>query len=191
MIHITRAAQKHFSKLLENHKLGTQIRVFVENPGTYDAECYISYCPQDEVQDSDTALQFEQVIAYVDVDSAHYLHEAEIDLITNGLSSQLIITAPNIKTSTISDDSPMIDRVNHVIQSQINPQLAAHGGHVTLIKITDNNIAVLQFSGGCKGCSMVDYTLKNNIEEKLLEKVPELKGVIDLTTHTHDEHSYY
>ncbi|MDP1051854.1 NifU family protein, partial [Klebsiella quasipneumoniae] len=51
--------------------------------------------------------------------------------------------------------------------------------------------AILQFGGGCNGCSMVDVTLKEGIEKQLLNECPELKGVRDLTEHQRGEHSYY
>ena len=147
MIHISDAAQAHFAKLLANQEEGTQIRVFVINPGTPNAECGVSYCPPDAVEDSDTALKFEQLTAYVDELSAPYLEDAEIDFVTDQLGSQLTLKAPNAK--------------------------------------------ILQFGGGCNGCSMVDVTLKEGIEKQMLNEFPELKGVRDLTEHQRGEHSYY
>lgn len=191
MIRITDAAQEHFAKLLANQEPGTQIRVFVINPGTPNAECGVSYCPPDAVEASDTELPFDKITAYVDELSAPYLHEAEIDFVTDKLGSQLTLKAPNAKMRKVSDDAPLIERVEYVLQSQINPQLAGHGGQVTLMEITDDKLAILQFGGGCNGCSMVDYTLKEGIEKELLEKFPELKGVRDLTEHQRGEHSYY
>ncbi|XBS69522.1 Fe-S biogenesis protein NfuA [Acerihabitans sp. KWT182] len=191
MIRITDAAQEHFAKLLANQETGTQIRVFVINPGTPNAECGVSYCPPDAVEATDTALPFDKITAYVDKLSAPYLQDAEIDFVTDKLGSQLTLKAPNAKMRKVSDDAPLIERVEYVLQSQINPQLAGHGGQVTLMEITDDNLAILQFGGGCNGCSMVDYTLKEGIEKELLEKFPELKGVRDLTEHQRGEHSYY
>ncbi|SUC29323.1 Fe/S biogenesis protein nfuA [Providencia rettgeri] len=78
------------------------------------------------------------------------------------------------------------------LQSQINPQLASHGGRVSLMEITDEGFAILQFGGGCNGCSMVDVTLKEGIEKELLKMFEgELKGVKDLTEHQRGEHSFY
>jgi Fe/S biogenesis protein NfuA len=191
MIRITDAAQEHFAKLLANQEAGTQIRVFVINPGTPNAECGVSYCPPDAVEDTDTALTFDKIIAYVDQLSAPYLQDAEIDFVTDKLGSQLTLKAPNAKMRKVGDDAPLIERVEYVLQSQINPQLAGHGGQVSLMEITEDNLAILQFGGGCNGCSMVDYTLKEGIEKELLEKFPELKGVRDLTEHQRGEHSYY
>ncbi|AMO80407.1 Fe-S biogenesis protein NfuA [Obesumbacterium proteus] len=191
MIRITEAAQEHFAKLLANQEAGTQIRVFVINPGTPTAECGVSYCPPDAVEANDTKLDFEKLSAYVDDVSAPYLEDAEIDFVTDQLGSQLTLKAPNAKIRKVDDDAPLIERVEYVLQSQINPQLAGHGGKVTLMEITEEGIAILQFGGGCNGCSMVDYTLKEGIEKELLQKFPELKGVRDLTEHERGEHSYY
>ncbi|MDX7990771.1 Fe-S biogenesis protein NfuA [Xenorhabdus littoralis] len=191
MINITEAAQAHFAKLLANQEPGTQIRVFVINPGTPTAECGVSYCPPDAVEATDTELKFDQISAYVDEISVPFLQEAVIDFVTDQLGSQLTLKAPNAKMRKVDDDSPLIDRVEYVLQSQINPQLAGHGGRVSLMEITDEGYAILQFGGGCNGCSMVDVTLKEGIEKQLLQMFPELKGVRDLTEHQRGEHSYY
>lgn len=191
MITISTAAQEHFSKLLASQETGTQIRVFVINPGTPHAECGVSYCPADSVEATDHALKFDKLTAYVDEISAPFLEEAEIDFVTDQLGSQLTLKAPNAKLRKVADDAPLMERVDYLIQAQINPQLAGHGGLVKLIDITDDNYAILQFGGGCNGCSMVDYTLKEGIEKQLTAEFPELNGVRDLTEHQRGEHSYY
>ncbi|WP_374725987.1 NifU family protein [Klebsiella pneumoniae] len=132
-----------------------------------------------------------QCTAYVDELSAPYLEDAEIDFVTDQLGSQLTLKAPNAKMRKVSDDAPLMERVEYLLQSQINPQLAGHGGRVSLMEITDDGLAILQFGGGCNGCSMVDVTLKEGIEKQLLNEFPELKGVRDLTEHQRGEHSYY
>lgn len=141
---------------------------------------------------TDTALPFEQLTAYVDELSAPFLDEAVIDFVTDQLGSQLTLKAPNAKMRKVADDAPLIERVEYVLQSQINPQLAGHGSRVSLMEITDEGYAILQFGGGCNGCSMVDVTLKEGIEKELLNMFAgELKGVKDLTEHQRGEHSYY
>jgi Fe/S biogenesis protein NfuA len=92
----------------------------------------------------------------------------------------------------VSDDAPLVDRINYMIESEINPQLASHGGNVVLTELTDDGFAILQFGGGCNGCSMVDVTLKDGIEKQMLEQFAgELNGVRDATEHQAGEHSYY
>lgn len=191
-ITISDAAQAHFRKLLDQQEEGTNIRIFVVNPGTPGAECGVSYCPPNAVEASDTEVKFSLFSAFIDDISLPFLDDAEIDYVTDPMGSQLTLKAPNAKMRKVADDAPFIERLDYVIQTQINPQLASHGGRITLIEVTDDQIAVLQFGGGCNGCSMVDVTLKDGIEKQLLAQFPdELKGVKDVTEHQRGEHSYY
>ena len=191
-IAISDAAQAHFRKLLDTQEEGTNIRIFVVNPGTPNAECGVSYCPPNAVEESDVEMKYDTFSAFIDEVSLPFLEEAEIDYVTEELGAQLTLKAPNAKMRKVADDAPFIERLDYVIQTQINPQLASHGGKVTLIEVTDEKLAILQFGGGCNGCSMVDVTLKEGIEKQLLAMFPdELVGVRDVTEHQHGEHSYY
>jgi Fe/S biogenesis protein NfuA len=176
MIRISEAAQSHFQKLLADQPDGTCIRVFVVNPGMANAECGVSYCPPDSVEPDDERLPFNGFDAVVDSGSAPFLEDAAIDFEEQEMGSQLTLKAPNAKAR----------------KAEINPQLASHGGQVMIAEITDDGVAILQFGGGCNGCSMIDVTLKNGIEKELLERFPEeVTGVRDITDHEHGEHSYY
>ncbi|OOF79376.1 Fe-S biogenesis protein NfuA [Rodentibacter caecimuris] len=191
-IAISKAAQEHFRKLLDTQEEGTNIRIFVVNPGTPNAECGVSYCPPNAVEESDIEMKYDTFSAFVDEVSLPFLEEAEIDYVTEELGAQLTLKAPNAKMRKVADDAPLIERVEYVIQTQINPQLASHGGRITLIEITEDGYAVLQFGGGCNGCSMVDVTLKDGVEKQLIGLFPnELKGAKDVTEHQRGEHSYY
>jgi Fe/S biogenesis protein NfuA len=192
MITITEAAQTHFVKLLSNQKDGTNIRVFVVNPGTANAECGVSYCPPEAIESTDIVLPFSGFDALIDDMSKPFLTDAYIDFVTDKMGSHLTLKAPNAKVRAVADDAPLAERVEYVIQTEVNPQLAGHGGNVVLTEITDDGIAILQFGGGCNGCSQVDFTLKEGIEKQLLELFPEeLTAVKDATEHQAGEHSYY
>ncbi|GAB3014453.1 Fe-S biogenesis protein NfuA [Bowmanella dokdonensis] len=191
MIRISEPAQAHFQKLLQKQDNETHIRVFVVNPGTPSAECGVSYCPVDAIEASDLSIEFEGFNAIIDQDSAPFLEEAEIDFVTDQMGSQLTLKAPNAKVRKVDDDAPLIERINYMIDAEINPQLASHGGKVMLVEITPSGKAVLQFGGGCNGCAMVDVTLKEGIEKQMLAQFPELTGVMDATEHQAGEHSYY
>lgn len=191
MISISEAAQQHFVKLLSSQAEGTNIRVFVVNPGTANAECGVSYCPPEAVEKTDILLPFDGFDAMVDEISAPFLEEATIDLVTEETGTQLTLKAPNAKMKKVADDAPLIDRVDYMIQSEINPSLASHGGFLKLMELTDDGYAVVQFGGGCNGCSQVDLTLKDGVEKQMLEQFAgELKGVRDITEHQSGEHSY-
>ena len=192
MITITENAQQHFGKLLAQQPEGTNIRVFVVNPGTQSAECGVSYCPPEAVEASDTEMKLELFSAFIDELSLPFLDDAEIDFVTDKMGSQLTLKAPNAKVRKVADDASLIERVDYVLQTQINPQLAGHGGNVSLSEITEDGVAILQFGGGCNGCSMVDVTLKEGIEKELLVQFEgELTGARDITDHDRGDHSYY
>lgn len=192
MINISESAQAHFAKLLSQQADGTNIRVFVVNPGTASAECGVSYCPTDAIEPEDIELPFEAFSAYIDSASKPYLEDAEIDFVTDQMGSQLTLKAPNAKLRKVADDAPLFERVNYFLQAEVNPQLAGHGGECTLMEITDDGFAVLQFGGGCNGCAQIDVTVKDGIERQLLELMAgEIKGVKDATEHERGEHSYY
>ncbi|MDX1392079.1 MAG: Fe-S biogenesis protein NfuA [Rheinheimera sp.] len=192
MITISEQAQQHFAKLLSKQAAGTNIRVFVVNPGTAQAECGVSYCPPDAVEPTDLTLNFTGFDAVIDNESQPFLVDAEIDFVTDQMGSQLTLKAPNAKVRKVSDDASLMERVQYVIDSEINPQLANHGGRVSVMELTTDGVAVLQFGGGCNGCSQVDLTLKEGIEKELLNRFSgELNGVRDITEHQRGEHSYY
>ena len=78
-----------------------------------------------------------------------------------------------------------------MLHSQINPGLASHGGMVNLVEVIDDEVAILQFGGGCQGCGMVDMTLKDGVEKTLLEQLPQLTAVKDVTDHTVTDNAFY
>ena len=192
MIEITPVAQEHFAKLLATQKEGTNIRVFVINPGTPKAECGVSYCPPEAVENSDTRLNLNGFDALIDEISLPFLEDAFVDLVEEEAGTQLTLKAPNAKMRKVNGDAPLLERVEYVIQVQINPQLASHGGFIKLIEITEDNVAIIEFGGGCNGCSQVDLTLKEGIEKELLEEFSgELNAVRDVTEHASGDHSFY
>lgn len=191
LIEITEGAQEHFTGLLASQDVGTGIRVFVVNPGTPHAECGVSYCPTEAVEKDDLKMTLDAFNVYVDHDSIPYLEEAVIDYQKDDMGGQLTLKAPNAKARKVDDDAPAIDRIRYLLESEINPQLASHGGQVTLAEFTDDGIAVLQFGGGCQGCGQVDLTLSEGIEKTLTQKIPEVKGVKDITEHEQGDNPYY
>ena len=102
-ISISDAAQAHFRKLLDNQEEGTNIRIFVVNPGTPNAECGVSYCPPDSIEESDTEMKYDTFSAFVDEVSLPFLEEAEIDYVTEELGAQLTLKAPNAKMRKVAD----------------------------------------------------------------------------------------
>ncbi|NKQ10532.1 Fe-S biogenesis protein NfuA [Pseudomonas sp. SST3] len=191
-ITITEAAHDYLADLLEKQNTtGIGIRVFITQPGTPYAETCIAYCKPGEEKPDDIAIALKSFTAWIDGVSEPFLEDALVDYATDRMGGQLTIKAPNAKVPMVSEDSPLNERINYYLQTEINPGLASHGGLVTLIDVVDEGVAVLQFGGGCQGCGQADVTLKEGIEKTLLERIPELKGVRDVTDHTNRDNAYY
>ena len=191
-ITVTEAAQDYLADLLSRQNTpGIGIRVFITQPGTPYAETCIAYCKPGEEKPDDSALALKDFTAWIDGVSEPFLEDAVVDYATDRMGGQLTIKAPNAKVPMIRDDSPLNERVNYYLQTEVNPGLASHGGQVTLVDIVEEGIAILQFGGGCQGCSMVDATLKDGVEKTLLERIPDLKGVRDATDHSNRENAFY
>lgn len=192
IVNISPAAQEYLLELLskqDDEAIG--IRIFITDPGTPMAETCIAYCRPGEEQPTDEKVQYEGFAAWIDERSKTFLEEAEVDYAKDRMGGQLTIKAPNSKVPNVSDDSPLEDKINYILHSQVNPSLAAHGGMVNLVEIVNEDVAVLQFGGGCQGCGMVDVTLKDGVEKTLLEQLPQLSAVRDVTDHTQDENAYF
>lgn len=98
---------------------------------------------------------------------------------------------PPMPTAPQGDLSgPLADRVQQVLSEQVNPAIAAHGGAAELVSV-DDDTAYLRLMGGCQGCGMAQVTLKAGIERILLESIPELSEVVDVTDHASGENPYY
>ena len=192
MIEISASAQTYLQGLLSKQDDDdVSIRIFVAQPGTPQAETCIAYCRPGEEQDGDIAVEYAGFRAWFEGRSEAYLEDAQVDYQEDQMGGQLTIKAPNARVPKVGPEAPIEDRINYVLYNEINPGLAAHGGNVSLVEVTPETKAVLQFGGGCQGCSAVDITLKSSVETTLLEQVPELTGVIDHTDHTVTENAYY
>ena len=191
-ITITAPAQAYLAELLKKQDTeGVSVRVFILDAGTPKAEMCISFCRPGEEKEEDSIQQCEGFKAYIDEPSIPFLEEAVVDYSKDAMGGQLTIKAPNSRLPKITDESSLPDRINYVLYNEINPGLAAHGGNVTLEELYDDNIAVLRFGGGCQGCGMVDVTLKEGVEKTLLQQIPQLKEVRDVTDHSQRENAYF
>ena len=87
---------------------------------------------------------------------------------------------------------PLAQRVVAVLEQAVNPSIASHGGRADLVALNEEDgTAYLRLSGGCQGCAMSQMTLRQGIETTLLEEVPQLTRVLDVTDHGSGENPFY
>ena len=192
MITITEPAQDYLAELLKKQNCdGIAVRIFILDAGTPKAETCISFCRPGEEKADDEVKDYKGFKAYIERHSIPFLEDAVVDFAKDSMGGQLTIKAPNSRLPKLTENSSLADRVNYILYNEVNPSLAAHGGNVTLEEIFEDSIAVLRFGGGCQGCGMVDVTLKQGVEKTLLDQIPQLTEVRDVTDHSQRENAYY
>lgn len=192
MIDISQRAQQHFLRLLDQQGIdGLGIRLRVTAAGTPAANCELEFCEAGDLSGGEWTIECAGFEFHVDGESVAWLEQATIDFEPTATGGQLNIRAPRIKGDVPGLDAGVIERVRYVLESEINPRLASHGGRVTLLEVDADGAVVLQFGGGCHGCGMVDVTLKQGVEKTLRERVPEITAVRDATDHAGGEKPYY
>jgi len=186
MLTITDAAKKKVLAILEGEDqkdLALRVAIRGRGPGGFRYE--LQFVGAGERGAEDTVVKAGGFDVLVDPDSAPNLKGATVDFLDGVTESGFKIDNPNPLWT-----DPKAQAVQEVIDSQINPGVASHGGHVALLDVKDN-IAYIALGGGCQGCGMVDVTLKQGIEVVLKEAVPEIRQVIDTTDHAAGKNPFY
>jgi Fe/S biogenesis protein NfuA len=121
----------------------------------------------------------------VEPGSSANLEGAVIDLDPSAMGGALRIDNPNEGWR-----DPVAARIQEVLDGQINPSVAAHGGVVDLLEVR-GGAAYVQLGGGCQGCAQVDVTLRQGIEVAIKAAVPQITEVIDVTDHAAGLNPYF
>ena len=191
MMTLSDNAQDHFRKLIEQQEIqGLGIRLRAVHAGTLKGDCQLEFCEPSDLAGDEWEVECRGFSIFVEAASVPFLDNAQVDYDLNATGGTLTIRAPGLRGSPPDGDASVIERVRHVIETEVNPRLASHGGRVSLSEVTADGIAVLQFGGGCHGCGMVDVTLRDGIESTLCERVPEITGVRDATDHATGDMPY-
>ncbi len=80
--------------------------------------------------------------------------------------------------------------IRKLLDEEVNPAVAGHGGHISLIDVKDDT-AYIRLEGGCQGCGMADVTLKHGVEQAIRKAVPSIAAVLDVTDHAGGDNPYY
>ena len=178
-------------------RLALWLEVTGASGGAYQYNMTLQYldraAPEDVVQHHD---DLSVVVPAASVDA---LRGATLDRSGDVETGGIFVDNPNTPPSPspavgskppadLSGDVPQ--RVLQVLEQQINPSIAAHGGRAELVAVEDQT-AYLRLSGGCQGCGMATVTLSQGIEVALLEAVPEITQVVDVTDHAAGANPYF
>jgi len=98
--------------------------------------------------------------------------------------------ALSLTTNYNPDEDPLSQSVQRMLDEEINPAVAGHGGYIGLLDIADG-VAYVQMGGGCQGCGLAEVTLGQGVRTTILEKFPEITDVVDTTDHAQGTNPYY
>ena len=122
---------------------------------------------------------------YVDPASVEQLRGSTIELDDSAVGGAITITNPNEGWA-----DPLADRVQQILDRQINPGIASHGGYIDLLDVRDG-VAYIEMGGGCQGCAQVDVTLRQGVEVAIKAAVPEIVALVDTTDHASGTNPYF
>jgi Fe/S biogenesis protein NfuA len=154
----------------------------------------ISLVEREDKEKTEIAINLDGIRVLLNLDTSDLLSGATIDW--NEDEGGFSVDTPQPRRAyvpaagTAGVTGPLADRVQMVLDTLVNPRIAAHGGAVELVDVTDHTIYV-RMSGGCQGCSASAATLRMGVERMVKEEVPEITEVVDITDHAAGVMPYY
>lgn len=185
---ITSAAVKKVREMGDKQQpegYGLRVIVDVGGPDGFFYDLDFETAPKDD----DQVILADGLTVYVDAKSFDRFKEGTIDYVETADFSGFHFDNP--AAAGPGESASLAEQVQWIIDTEINPSVAAHGGFVQLVEIQDNNDILLRFGGGCHGCSSSSATLKYGIETRLREKFPVIGEIIDATDHTTGANPYF
>lgn len=186
MVTISQRAVEQFKALMQaKGQSGSALRLSINGRGPGGFRHELRFVSPESRSPDDTAVEIGGLMVLIGREGAENLTGASIDYVEEGFRSGFKIDNPNpLWTDLVSL------AVQDVIDTQINPGVAAHGGYVSLLEVRDR-VAYVALGGGCQGCGLADVTLKKGIDVMIREAVPDIEGVVDTTDHAAGTNPYY
>jgi Fe/S biogenesis protein NfuA len=202
VLSITSEARATVLEVLANESeadtLALWLEISGESNGAYAYDMYFQALADASGGD---VVQHDDLPVVVPSASVGRLQGATLDFVTDASGDGgLVIVNPNTPPVSaprgmasqpeVDLSDPLAQRVVSVLEEQVNPSIAAHGGRADLVAVEDASV-YLRLSGGCQGCGMAKATLSQGIEVILREAIPELGNIVDVTDHADGTNPYY
>jgi Fe/S biogenesis protein NfuA len=157
---------------------------------TYD----LTFEPVAEAEDTDNLYSQGDLPVMIPADSMDQLQGATLDMPGTDGQGGLVLRNPNrpdpLAGVELDLTGTVAEKVQQLLEQQINPGLAAHGGFAELKGVEDDKVYVLM-GGGCQGCAVSAMTLREGIAASITSAIPEVTEVVDVTDHDAGENPYY
>lgn len=152
----------------------------------------------DDISSSDIVEDHGGLPVAIAVDSIDNLRGAVLDLSGDGAGPGLVMRNPNVPSPELPGGDlgdleltgTTEEKIRTLLTERINPAIASHGGVAHLVAVEDST-AMLELGGGCQGCGLAAVTLRQGIERAILEAIPEIEEVVDVTDHALGANPFY
>jgi Fe/S biogenesis protein NfuA len=180
----------------EPEKLALWLEVSGAANGKFKYDMYFQ--PADYAGPTDVVQEHDDLSVVIPAFSVDKVRGATLDVAGDPIEGGLVLDNPNSPSPAVAAggrppadlSGDVAQRVFQVLEQQINPSIAAHGGNAQLVAVEDDT-AYLRLSGGCQGCGMASVTLSQGIEVAIRESVPEITKVVDVTDHASGSNPYF
>ena len=186
MLTVTEAAKRKILSVIQAHgKPGDGLRIAIVGRSsagfTYDMELV----EEGEAEAEDVIVNVGDFPVVIDAESAPHMRDVVIDYVEELQQSGFRIGNPNPVWT-----DPKAMAIQELLDTQVNPAVASHGGHIELVDVHDD-IVYIRFGGGCQGCGMVSVTLNQGVEQAIHEAFPDIREIVDVTDHAAGTNPYY
>ena len=189
MLKISDIAKTKIKDAIENYqKPVIGIRAMAQARSPFQVSYGLAFVDEKNVQENDKNVKIDEINLYIDEKEIEFFEGVTLDY-EDGLSGSgfKFIDLPRVPKKY---KDTIAEKVVKVIDEEINPGIASHGGFVSLIDVKGNDV-MIQMGGGCQGCGMADVTLKDGIEVALKKAIPEIDGIYDVTDHAGGKNPFY
>jgi len=199
MIEITPGARERIQGFVDAEVVrdpALRITLDTSNPTPLARSYAISIVDKEDRERTEIAINVDGIRVFLNLDTSNLLSGAVIDWVEENGSSGFRVDDPKARPAPVYEPTelrisgPLAERVQRVIDEVINPGIAAHGGHVELVDVSDEALYI-RMGGGCQGCAASQATLRMGIERMVREQVPEIQSIIDVTDHEAGVSPYY
>lgn len=189
MLKVSKLAETKLKDALDNYSKPVQgVRAIAEAKSPFQVSYGLSFVDEDSIKEDDLIIESGEIKVYIHADQEKYFKGVTLDfedgLKGSGFKFADIPRVPEEFKGTLAE------KIVKVIDEEINPGIASHGGFVSLIDIKGKDV-IIQMGGGCQGCGMANVTLKDGIEVALRNAIPEIGGIYDVTDHADGKNPYY
>ena len=202
VLNITEVARQKVLRVRANENEPETLALWLEIAGVangkYKYDMYFQ--PVDYAGPTDIVQRHDDLSVVIPAFSIDKVRGATLDVAGDPVEGGLVLDNPNSPSPAVGvagASRPPADlsgdvaqRVLQVLDAQINPSIASHGGHAELVAVEEGT-AYLRLSSGCQGCGMASVTLTQGIEVVIKESVPEILKVVDVTDHASGENPYF